>query len=139
MDIHHVKFGAPQRCPKCYCENSSGLFLPEQCKWCHGTGKVDIGIKLDNKKIRLIKKQGIEKKMKLDPDRFVKDERFSNHAVQGYSHPDCSIDKGCFAQATGFGGGIVSLCDKFNKKTCECSEIVIRSFISDAKEPEQAS
>ena len=61
--------------------------------------------------------------MELDPDKFKTDERFSNHAVQAYSHPDCPIDKGCFTIATGFGGGMKRLCDHFisTKAKCECT------------------
>ena len=65
---------------------------------------------------------GTERRLtvKLDAKKFIPDERFSNHAVQGYSHPACPIYSGCFAQATGFGGGTVKLCDHFNIKECEC-------------------
>ena len=61
--------------------------------------------------------------MKLDQDKFETDEKFSNHAVQGYSHPDCQIEKGCFAIASGFGGGMVRLCDHFisTNEKCECT------------------
>ena len=60
--------------------------------------------------------------MKLDPEKFVPDEEFSNHAVQGFSTPECPIKKGCFAIATGFGGAFIKLCDyfKYNDKDAEC-------------------
>ena len=59
--------------------------------------------------------------MKLNPERFIDDEKFSNHAIQGYSHPECPINKGCFAQATGFGGAIKTLCNHFDVKDCTCN------------------
>lgn len=59
--------------------------------------------------------------MKLDPKKFTTDERFSNHALQGYAYPDCPIDKGCFAIATGFGGGMKSLCMHFDQDTPACN------------------
>ena len=60
--------------------------------------------------------------MKLDPEKFVTDEKFSNHCIQGFSTPECPIDKGCFAIATGFGGGFMKTCDhfKYDDKTAEC-------------------
>lgn len=60
--------------------------------------------------------------MKLDPNKFVPDEEFSSHYVQGYSYPDCPIKKGCFGIATGFGGGFMKMCDylKYDNETVEC-------------------
>ncbi len=62
--------------------------------------------------------------MKLDPKKFIPDEDFSNHAVQGFSHPDCPIKKGCFGIATGFGGVPVRICEycKSTDTTAECEQ-----------------
>lgn len=67
--------------------------------------------------------------MDLDPARFIKDEKFSNHAVQGFSHPDCPIDRGCFGIATGFGGAFKAMCEHFRhtdeEAECQYSEEAI--------------
>ena len=63
--------------------------------------------------------------MELDPEKFVADEKFSNHAVQGFSHPDCPIGKGCFGIATGFGGAFFKMCDhlRYTKTSADCDYI----------------
>lgn len=48
---------------------------------------------------------------KLDGTLIKPDEKFSNHAIQGFSTDECPIGKSCFAIATGFGGGICNKCD----------------------------
>ena len=53
---------------------------------------------------------------RLDITKFKCDEKFSNHAVQGFSYEDCPIKKSCFAMATGFGGAIINRCEYFNDK-----------------------
>lgn len=60
--------------------------------------------------------------MKLDPKKFIPNEDFSNHAVQGFSHPDCPIKKGCFGIATGFGGAFLPICEhfKYDNEDTEC-------------------
>ena len=50
-----IMYGADQMCPKCSMFNRSGLILPDECHWCHGTGKVDLKFDIDNKKIHLTK------------------------------------------------------------------------------------
>jgi len=62
--------------------------------------------------------------MLLDKDKMVADEKFSNHAVQGFSYQDCPRpvkDVGCFGIATGFGGVPVVMCDCLNLETGECN------------------
>ena len=49
--------------------------------------------------------------MKLTISKFHTDEEFSNHMVQGYSHPDCPFKRGCFGQVQL--GKIFSMCDYF--------------------------
>lgn len=53
---------------------------------------------------------------------IVKDERFSNHAVQGFSSHQCpcSEPRPCFAMATGFGGGVINRCENLTDDA-ECS------------------
>jgi len=50
---------------------------------------------------------------KLDEKKIKPDERFSNHAVQGFSTEECPLPepRGCFSIATGFGGGICCKCE----------------------------
>ncbi len=50
-NINNVKYGSPQTCPKCKMFNPSGLRLPEQCWWCHGTGGIKIGDRYEGVKI----------------------------------------------------------------------------------------
>ena len=63
-----------------------------------------------------------QENMELDVHKFKPDERFSNHAVQGFSHPDCPLDKGCFGIATGFGGKFSPMCEFFENtdETANC-------------------
>jgi len=49
-----TKLGQQQICPKCKMYNRSGLILPDTCEWCRGTGKVDLNIKLTEKRIEFI-------------------------------------------------------------------------------------
>ena len=50
MDKHPIKYGAPQRCPKCDGWNRSGRILPEECEWC-GENKVDAFTRYRNKRL----------------------------------------------------------------------------------------
>ena len=41
--VKHIKLGTPQNCPLCKMSNPSGLFLPNECIHCSGTGRIDFG------------------------------------------------------------------------------------------------